>query len=387
MRKSKPGNKWHSEKKHRRGPSKPSSFKAQSFYIESIDPLGQGVAKSDDGITFIAKTLPREKVLAQVVKKKKGVSFAVLKDIEEKADNRISPSCQHFDDCPGCHFLHTDYASELVFKTKTLTRLLEKLKVGEENITVVEAPQRDGYRNRIQLHYRASAIGLIDGLSDKIIEIPHCRIIRDELKPGLAALYLDRSWCENNPGEGHCELYFKDGNVTQEWNSSYAHGGFTQVFEDMNNALCATVAKYLQRSSVTSLLDLFAGNGNLSRQFAEVENTTRTMVDQSAANGKDFYNMDLYADNALVDFRKQCSETRFDAILIDPPRKGFPALSSWVKTFKPKKLVYVSCNAATMVRDLINLNTAFSIDQVELLDLFPSTYHFETICFISFKGQ
>lgn len=357
--------------------------KAQSFFIESMDPLGQGVAKDSEQVTFIAKTLPNETVMARVLKKKKGVGFAQLQSIEARASNRTDPDCEHFANCPGCHYLHTDYASELTYKKQALARIMVKLDVAEQDIQLVPAPQRLAYRNRIQLHYNGPAIGLVDGLSGDIVEIPRCQIIRDELRPALSALYENKSWCHNNQEHGHCELYLKDGNVNSEWNLPYAHGGFTQVFDAMNIELCKTVNDCLTKRPVSSLLDLFSGDGNLSQQYSKSDNVTRIMVDQSPHAEKHFYQIDLFSDNALDLFRQSCSITHYDAIIVDPPRKGFATLFHWVKQFKPKLLIYVSCNPATMVRDIMKLNTAVSIDEVFLLDLFPSTYHFETVCVMS----
>ncbi|MDN4502756.1 hypothetical protein QX776_10090 [Alteromonadaceae bacterium BrNp21-10] len=360
--------------------------KTLSYHIEHMDPLGQGVAKQNSAVTFIGKTLPGETLTAQVVSSKKGVSFAQLKQVEEPALNRIPASCEHYDQCPGCHYLHTDYHSELGYKKQALAKLLAKLAVSEEDIQVIAAPKRDGYRNRIQLHYRGNSIGLVDGMTDKIVEIPHCQIIQQEIKPALTALYQDRSWSKGRSRQGHCELYLKNEVVNVEWNERYAHGGFTQVFAAMNEQLCARVTEYIQREAVESVLDLFAGDGNLTEDMCADGQVKRIMVDYSADNHRDnFFPLDLFAEDALKKFQSKCKDKHFDALIVDPPRKGFSALSQWVKKYKPKLLVYVSCNAATMARDLANLSTPFTMETVELLDLFPSTYHFETISFVRFK--
>lgn len=376
------------KKNSRRRVTRPRAFKQRSYVIESIDPLGQGVAKSDDEITFIAKTLPQETVTAQVVKKKKGVSFAQLKSVDIKAANRLEAECPHYAECPGCHFLHTDYASELEYKKLALARAISRLGVSQEHIQVFPAEKRDRYRNRIQLHYRNATMGLVDGLNDKIIEIPQCRLVREELASTLSNFYSDKSWQQqlgDSPGEGHCELYLKDGEVQVAWNLAYSHGGFTQVYQEMNERLRERVNQYLTASQLHSLLELFAGDGNLSQQFSESAGNKRCLVDVFEQDDlNEYYPIDLFADNALKIFQKNCSHNQFEIMLVDPPRKGFPALNSWVHHYRPKLLLYISCNAATMVRDLMNLEQKCSIKQIELLDLFPSTYHFETLCVLAF---
>ena len=106
---------------------------------------------------------------------------------------------------------------------------------------------------------------------------------------------------------------------------------------------------------------------------------------RSAESYVDPNQIDLFDEGALKRFKKLSSFTQFDSVLIDPPRKGFPELNNWIKSCKPKQLVYVSCNAATMARDLQKLEGKFTIDKIILVDLFPSTYHFETVACLSFK--
>ena len=374
-----------SDRKIKRRRQSPTRAQAQQYVIESMDALGQGVAKDGRSITFIAKTLPGEEVHATRIKTKKGVSFARLDSVDRAAQNRIDPQCAHFDSCPGCHYLHCDYESELVYKKQALVRLMDRLKVAADQIHVVPASQRLGYRNRIQLHYRDQRIGLVDGMADTIVEIPNCQLIEEKLRPTLGNLYQDRSWQHGKAREGHCELYGQDDGVSIAWDSAYAHGGFTQVFTVMNQQLRQSVHGYLAGKEIHTLLDLFSGDGNLSDSLTAKQKMSRVMLDATPRPALDNYHcIDLYATTALSDFR-QLYNSPFDAILLDPPRKGFPLLCEWVSCFRPSFLVYVSCNASTMVRDLLTLRQRYTFENIELMDLFPGTYHFETIAFIKFR--
>lgn len=103
------------------------------------------------------------------------------------------------------------------------------------------------------------------------------------------------------------------------------------------------------------------------------------MVDVSECSHPDFIALDLFADDALKHFQALNPLRKLDTLLIDPPRKGFPALAQWIKALKPQYLVYVSCNAATMARDIKNIEKFARIEQIQLLDMFPSSKHFETL--------
>jgi len=360
------------------------------FVIDNIDPLGQGVSKSDDTITFVAGTLPGERGVATVYKRSKGVQFARLQTLEKAADNRVESECPHFDQCPGCQFLHTDYNSELGYKRATLERYLGGLGVSGESIEVVSAPRRLAYRNRVQLHYRHKYIGMLDTVSNEVLEVPQCKIMRQELQTAFSELYQG-NWVQDHPGHGHCELYFKAGEVSLKWDESYAHGGFSQVYEEMNEVLQARVQAQLETLEVNHLLDVFSGSGNLSNGFAS-SGGDRVMIDNfsdfsGAATPDNFYQMDLYQDQTLPNFIRRVGRSDFDTLLIDPPRRGFPELDAWVKKIKPRNLLYISCNPASLARDLRSLSTRFRIKSVQLLDLFPATAHFETVVVLKFRGK
>lgn len=363
--------------------------KVINFKIEHIDPLGQGVSKKDGKITFIAGTLPGETGTATVFKRAKGVQFAQLNELDNVAQNRIEPVCPHFKQCPGCQFLHTDYASELEYKKTALLRHLGGLGVETDDVTVVSAPRRLSYRNRVQLHYRHKYIGLLDTVKNEVLEIPHCKIMREELAPAFAELQKGE-WTVEHSGHGHCELYFKSGEVSVQWDQAYAHGGFSQVYDEMNLELQNRVQAQLEGLGVAGLLDLFSGTGNLSDTYA-AQGGYRVLIDSfgdTAAQQlpEHFYQMDLYDEQTLPNFKRLVDSAKLDCLLIDPPRKGFPDLDKWVKKIKPRFLVYVSCNPASLAWDLKNLSKRYRVRDVQLLDLFPATSHFETLVVLEMRN-
>lgn len=388
--------------KRRRQPSKARRMKNQSqtvgksidVQIESMDSMGQGVAKVDNKPCFVAKTLPGECGKVTVTKASKGVMFAQLNTLDIVAENRVVPECSHFQHCPGCHYLHTDYQSELQYKRESLQHHLNRLEIKLPTIEVTPATQRLGYRNRIQLHYRHQYIGAMDSVANQVIEIPHCLVIDSRLKATMDDLYNNKSWASEHQGQGHCELYLTDEGVSVEWDRPYAHGGFSQVNNAMNLVLTSKVYAQFsydkgKRKDFTTMLDLFSGEGNLSDLMIENEPLLeRIMVDYAPdrvnQESLNFVHLDLFSETALRTFKARSKYQQFDVILVDPPRKGFPDLALWVNTFKPKKLIYVSCNAPTMVRDLQQLTGKYKVSYVGLIDLFPSTFHYEVLVTIEF---
>lgn len=364
------------------------------FVIDHLDPMGQGVSKRSNDkkqstITFTPKTLPGERGVARVLKSSKGVEFAELANLETISPQRIEPECPHYTQCSGCDYLHVSYVDEVQFKKNALLFLLRQLFINNKNITdsdieVIAASERFGYRNRVQLHYRHKYLGLISTHSEQVLEVPQCRLVSVPLKKAMQQLYADKSWTDQYSGRGHVEIYERDGEVAMNWNLPYAHGGFSQVNTRMNEALKKWLSQYFEKINFNSVLDLFSGDGNLSDDIVRNKTLQRQMVDMSPINNDNYLQLDLYGDGALASFQRRARCKQADVLLLDPPRKGFPALAEWVNFLKPKYIAYVSCNPATLARDLKTLlaeqkKTSYTINNIVLLDMFPGTHHFETI--------
>ncbi len=366
------------------------------YYVDRLDNKAQGVARSETApskdITFIAKTLPGETVEADIFHSKKNTHRAKLTNVIETSPERIQASCPHFSQCPSCHLQHTSYDNEQKIKQDNLQHLLRFL-FQTKHLVKCEpqffaCEERLHYRNRIQLHYRHKYLGYIDGTTDQVVEVPQCQIILPELQTAFDELF-EKNWTKEKSGGGHVELYYKDEQAHTTWDKPYADGGFTQVNPSINEKLCQSVLEKLLQAGTVSLLDLFSGQGNLSQTYQETSpESRRAMVDVSSYSHPDYLQQNLYADDALTSFSRRFSKEKFDTLLIDPPRAGFAALTQWIKVLKPKHVIYVSCNPMSLASDLKTLNESnakFTVDAIEQFDMFPSTYHYETLVKLTIK--
>jgi 23S rRNA (uracil1939-C5)-methyltransferase len=356
------------------------------FTVTSIDTLGQGVSKLSGKVTFIAKTMIGDEGEAQVVSERKGVIFARLKNLHKASSHRITPECIHFAQCPSCHFLHISYEEELKIKKESFQRLMRKMELPDVN--VIGAPERFSYRNRIQLHYslKSKLIGMRDPLSQTIIPIPSCKIAIGPVTQELTRLYQNDQWIKEaprSPVEGHVEIYQHEGAVKVTWNGPYAAGGFSQVYELMNQKLKSTIKEEVGK--LVGVLDLFGGNGNLSQNL---NYSQRLCVDlYSSPQGADFFSQDLYHRNALSNVISEVKRRnlRLTHLLIDPPRSGLKDLCNWVSQFRPQHIIYVSCDPHTLARDLGGL-ADYSLKKAFVFDFFPSTFHFESLVILERKS-
>lgn len=372
------------------------------FEIEHIDPLGQGVSKKSK-VTFIEKTLPGEKGKATIYKEAKGVSFGFIKnasDIKLESKERIHPECPHYWECPGCQYLHTTYENEILFKKKSLERhLLPLTNSLPEIIDVIlhEAIRRLQYRNRVQLHYDLSKkkLGLKNSKLNEIIEIPNCKILNSKTESELQSLYNGKKWLEviknsfpsSAPRRGHIEIYNKCKNsLSIAVNKPYSHLGFTQVFEEMNlklkKFLTEKTESLLENSRKNIILDLFGGDGNLTRQLKSpvIVIDSCQIKDHSLSPYQTFHKKNLYQKNILQDLIPLTKNKKVEGMIIDPPRAGIKGLDKWVKYFKPNFLFLISCNPSVLKRDLAPLiKIGYKLNEIHLFDLFPSTQHYETV--------
>ncbi len=361
-------------------------YRPISFQIASIDSLGQGVSKIGERITFIPKTLPGEEGEALTQAEKKGVAFASLSRLSKNSPERIEPVCPHFADCPSCHFLHTGYEQELQFKKESFQNLFRKLPLPD--LKVVGAPHRLGYRNRIQLHYdtKIGKMGMLDARSNQIVPVPSCMIGNESVLTKLRELYHNSLWLSlvpKNSLKGHVEIYEHGGEIQLNWNCPYAQGGFTQVFETMNEKLRIEILDWFNEKP-GSIIDLFAGNGNLTNKLPY---SGRLCVDiYSEAKSSEFFSQSLYDQNALKNVQHEILTRKLSSenLILDPPRSGLSNLEDWLNVLSPKRVAYISCDPHTMIRDLQKVS-GYHLTRAVLLDFFPSTYHFESLIFLERK--
>jgi len=350
-----------------------------TFIIDHIDPLGQGVFKQDNHVFFIPKTLPGESGTAIVRKTLKSkLHFCELVSISKKSDQRVTPECEHFDKCNGCHLLHTTRENELDYKIKSFERMLKSL--NNSKVEVIQGEQRLNYRNRVQLHYnkKFNSLGYKKSKSRSILDVPRCKVIRPEIQSEFTSLYDDWKRLTKKPF-GHIELYLKGKSVLKSVDKSYAQGGFSQVNEAVNLLMLDKISEITKDIDTTNVIDLFAGGGNISNA---VDFEKRFCVDiyENGTSSEEFSSINLFEEDALEIF-KSIDTPPIDLLILDPPRSGFKNLNKWIKHFRPKNLLYISCHPMTMVRDLTQIDN-IDIKETYMIDLFPSTYHFEGMCLI-----
>ncbi len=188
------------------------------------------------------------------------------------------------------------------------------------------------------------------------------------------------------PNENSLAFSLPDHNISLDFRPS----DFTQVNIEVNRQMVSRALTLLQLEPSDRVLDLFCGLGNftlpIARQVKHVVGVegSEDLVRQAQLNARanDIENAEFHA----VDLTKSTdglswASLRYEKVLIDPPRSGALAMMAIIAEMKPRRIVYVSCNPATLARDAqVLVNTyGYSLKQAGVMDMFPHTTHVESI--------
>lgn len=437
---------------------------------EKIVFPGNVLCRCDDGIAlFCEGLLPDETAQIFVTRDKKTFREGRLQNIISKSDLRQEPKCISFGKCGGCSFQHTDYKTQIVYKTACVKELLNFTDVSIPE--ALESPDKWNYRNKMEfsffndnenldlgLHckgsfYRYSPIppcyianediiksaeivkkfsiqtglkaynnkshegffrhlvvrkGIYTGdlsvnivtNSDKTLDTNFWHELVEELKKYCSSIY----WTQNSKFSDAVNseistLLFGNENITElltvsnkTLKFSIAPFSFFQTNTKATEVLYNTVINCLNPTKDDIVLDMYCGTGAIGiciaphvKQVVAVE-----QVEDSIKNAKynaQFNNIDninFFASTA-ENWIKQ-NQQKFTSIIIDPPRMGLtqPVIDH-ILSLNPEKIVYVSCNPSTLARDLniIFANSRYKAEKIITVDMFPQTYHIETVTLLS----
>jgi len=388
---------------------------------------GEALGRDEEGrMVFVPFALPDERVAVEIVDARKRWARARLVEVIEPAAQRIEPRCPHFTVCGGCHYQHMSYDDQLAAKTVIVAEQLRRIGGFEEPPIAdpVPSPAPWNYRNHMQFSLTSDGkLGFVTASSDRVFPIEECHLPEPALVdlwprlkmgaiPGVSRvalragaqddllvalhgegdpdveLHLDLAASAVWLGPGGAAVLGGEGFIVIDVQGHSYHvsaASFFQVNTALAGELAAMALKALEVQAGEVVFDLYAGVGLFSAGLAEREVQVMA-VEESPWAAADFeINLDAFDDVALyeasVEQALPAMEEIPDAVLVDPPRAGLSreALDLLVEV-APERLVYVSCDPATLARDGKRLKAAgYKLESVTPIDLFPQTYHIETI--------
>lgn len=395
------------------------------------DHFGRGITKLDNLLVFVDKALPFEKCKIEIINKKKNYCEAIIKAMILPSKDRVIPDCPYYNSCGGCHIMHQQRVEQLKFKENKVKELLERFtNLKDIKVKPIIYDKQFYYRNKIILHSKNNKLGFYQEKTHDIVEINTCMITTQEINEVYHKIlnYL-KEFPNNKVEEIMIRSNYKkeimiviDGKIDKnnfisyfnETSSIYindelVHGNsylyekifglkfkvypksFFQVNEDMMKQMYKIVMDYYKNKNYSLVLDLYCGTGTIgmlvSKYVKEVIGVE--IVSDSIKAAKEcqkennISNISFYNGKVedLIDTFKQV-----DSIIIDPPRKGLDKYTiDNILKLNPESIIYVSCDPATLARDLNILKDNYNVIEVNPIDMFPNTYHVECVCVLKRK--
>jgi 23S rRNA (uracil1939-C5)-methyltransferase len=373
---------------------------------------GRALGRLGGKVVFLAYAVPGETVRVDIVRERPGWSEGRLLEILKPSGNRVDPPCPHFGPagCGGCRWQHIRDAAQLRYKTRIVREQFRR--VAKLPGVRVEAARpvgpAYGYRNHVQLRRSADGWGYVRADRRAILAIRTCPLMHKRLarmfeylralKPGPdVERILLRAGI--NTGDGRIVFEDKGGDRSTPLGPAHIHeevagvryrisnGSFFQVNTAGAGALVEAVIEALNPAPEDSVLDLYSGVGLFSlplakrvRRVVAVESDPGSVEDAKAgAELAGAGNCEFLREN--VESALQTMGSEFSAVLVDPPRRGCgKRVIDRLVGLRPPRLVYVSCDPATLARDArLLFEKGYRTVTVRPFDLFPQTPHIECV--------
>ena len=395
------------------------------YKIEKLDNFGRGISHVNDKIIFISNTLEGEIVDASITYSSKKFDEAKVNKIINASQRRINSICPYFDICGGCNLLHMNYDDQLKFKYNKVKDIVFKYLKEEIKINLPIYFNQFNYRNKASFCAKEKLCYKVRKSND-LVDINYCYLLDNRINDVVRILnnYDLRNISNVTIRSGKDDIMViisgkvsdeiinsLKGNVTSIYvNDKLIYGksyvlseigkykfcisdkSFFQVNEYNVKNLYDKVLEYAELTGCENVLDLYCGTGTIGIYLSDhaksvigIEVNEQAIFDANVnKNLNNIENISFICDttsniNCLVD-------NNFDVIVVDPPRSGLDKNTiNFLTNSKAKRIVYVSCDVMTFVRDLNVLKQDYDICEITPFDMFPNTYHVECVAVLKLK--
>ncbi|MFT5128599.1 MAG: tRNA/tmRNA/rRNA uracil-C5-methylase (TrmA/RlmC/RlmD family) [Rhodothermales bacterium] len=399
-------------------PSSPSpADDVADVVINNVAFGGDGVAHLPDGMCiFVPFTAIGDEVHVRITERRKRFARGEVVRYTSKADTHAAPACSLFGRCGGCNYQHLTADEQVRLKVQQLEELLTR--VGQlENLPpvspIVRGEKSYGYRNKLTVHAAAAGgVGLVARDNKTVLPITNCPLasepINDRLRnrgqDAIAGRHLimrhtgtERVTC-GQPKERHRRW------LTENLGGSPVRvplTGFYQVNPEVAGRMIAWLTRTVGELKPSHILDLYCGCGVFALSLAGLAehicgvDSDRESIAAARHNSRHWKTKNCSFIHArleeVVDEVLTAIPNRSRAVaILDPPRSGCDAkVIKSLLASPPGHLVYISCNAATLARDLRILcaDGVYEPLQLAYFDMFPQTAHFECAVVLKFRGK
>ncbi|MDG4811581.1 23S rRNA (uracil(1939)-C(5))-methyltransferase RlmD [Hydrogenovibrio sp. 3SP14C1] len=380
--------------------------------IETLSHDGRGIGRLDGKAIFVKEAVPGDMAEIRITNRQPSYDEAEIVRIVHASDDRVEAFCPHYEVCGGCQLQHLSIEAQRKWKASHFYTALSKAL--NMKTCQIEAPltgEDQAYRRRARLVLgknktdKEARFGFRAQGSNDIVDIEQCPLLTPALNEALSEKRLavlpeaSRAFKEVSVVEADNGIFWSD-EISDDkilpfyhlntLNLHFPAQGFVQVNAELNQQMVQQAMDWLDLNKEQRVLDLFCGVGNFTLPIAQAvkevvgiegETDLVQMAQQNAADNlcehAHFYQADLFKDVTPQNwFRKQ----KYDRVLLDPGRQGAFQLCKVLGQLKADKIVYVSCNASTLIRDVKELEKqGYQLKKAIMVDMFPHTSHTEVM--------
>jgi 23S rRNA (uracil1939-C5)-methyltransferase len=380
--------------------------------IERILPGGLGLAHSADGTVLVSLAAPGDRVLVEIERQRDRVLWGRIVEVLKPGPTRVEPACPYFGRCGGCDFQQLSYQAQLDAKAEIVRDCLKRIARIEppSEIPITASPAEWHYRSRAmwQRDREQNLLGYYERGSRNVVDVAYCPILSLPMQDALGDLRLamDRGDVPEDArdfqavmgDDGPSITPPPHGKETSETRRTiegityrFSSGGFFQINQELLPSLVHAAIDPLEGHNA---LDLYCGVGlftlPLAKRFRHVigieSNDVAIRHARKNARDANLRNTEFHADTVTGWLRRHIDRLKnVDAVLLDPPRVGAEkATLQSITKLRPRHISYVSCDPATLARDLkALLHAGYTLTTIEGFDMFPQTHHVETVAHLS----
>ncbi|MBQ3474984.1 MAG: 23S rRNA (uracil(1939)-C(5))-methyltransferase RlmD [Bacilli bacterium] len=393
--------------------------------VVRLNNEAEGVAIKDGLVIFIKGALPEEDVKIKIIEMKKNYAIGELIEVISINNKRTIPLCPFYGKCGGCDIMHMNKELQLEFKKQKVIDVFKKICKLELNVNDTLSYNNNNYRNKVVLRIEGNSIGYYEPKSNKLVGINECllcdplineaiskikdfigyytshrinevmiRVAKDELM--ICIDTINKRWIDKfikRLDIASCiyvgnDLVYGMDSINQKLNDlvfDISPKSFFQVNPVTAEKLFEFALKNINEQNIC--VDLYSGTGTIaislakkSRRVIAIESNKSAVED--AKSNMVLNNLDNveFMHGRVEDLIDELKDLNIDTLVLDPPRSGSDkrSLRALLK-FKPKNIIYISCNPVTLARDYNVIRNLYEITEVQPFDMFPNTHHVETV--------